>query len=97
MSEKYCPLTNEQYNALSESTRQTKTDCWFWIIPRYAKNNSLEFGVMDLENDNKIMSWAEALSQLGEALNAHEGLRLTEAEKEGLRELYAKYNITCPV
>lgn len=97
MSEKYFMLTNDQYNALAKATKQTKTDCWFWIIPHYKRNGSLEFGVVDLENGNKIMSWADALSQLGEALDAHEDLRLSESEIKGLRDLYSTYNVPCPV
>jgi len=86
-------LSDEQYTALEHATRNTKTDCWFlvyektWIDEPY-------YAVYDLENA-RDMSWNDALSQLGEAIDGNP-VRLSKSEIEALETLYKTVGIEFP-
>lgn len=56
-------LTADEYNLLNNLTRQTKTDCWFFLV---TDDDGIDH-VRDLE-DNCTLSLREAIMQLNEAL-----------------------------
>lgn len=82
-------LTNEEYNLLNNITRQTKTDCWFWL----AKDKEGFDCVKDLERGHKI-TLRFAVQQLNDAISDITDLiKLTDDEIKIYVELLKKLNI----
>ena len=61
---KTCNLNQEEVNAITHIMSRTKMDCWFYLS--YSKSRG--WIVVDLENNDKILSLKNALQQARDGL-----------------------------
>ena len=88
-------LTNEEYSALNKIIRGCRMDCWA-IIGQTPSGNDY---IHDIECGHHL-NLREGLSVLGEGVCCSEHLEychLTLAEKEALKSLFKKFNISTDI
>lgn len=61
---KICNLNQEEVDVITHIMRRTKMDCWFYLS--YSKSHG--WVVIDLENNDKVLSLKNALQQARDGL-----------------------------